>query len=244
MKRIAVFYHTRLDGGEPPIDTEHALGVLCEQMNDLSLTGLDAAASEITVGLNASRENAVLARELIPAKAELVHHPLESMSELPTIDVLRRWLPGHEDWYVLYLQGKGVRHAGSKIVKLWRRCMSRNVVHEWRQCVADLDAGCDSVGSHWLTPERFPDRIRSPYWGGNFWWAKASFLATLPERPRTASCREDFFLAETWIGSGPRRPQVRDYAPHWPSIEDCGESRWSETRALGGIEEGSQNKSA
>ncbi|HWA78035.1 MAG TPA: hypothetical protein VG937_37125 [Polyangiaceae bacterium] len=220
MGKIGIFYHTRLDGGSPPIDSVHALRVLGEQIGDLLSSGLYEAASEITFGVNASSESAQLCRTMSPSKIEVVHHTPEYQSELPTFSRLRQWLEGHQDWYVLYHQAKGVRSPNSEVTKAWRRCMSRHLVHNWRECVADLDRGFDAVGCHWLTPEQFP-RIRTPYFGGNFWWAKASFLATLPELPVTASCREDFYLAETWIGRGPQWPKVRDYAPHWPGLEEC-----------------------
>jgi hypothetical protein len=220
MSKIAIFYHTRIDGGSPPIDSVHALRVLGEQVGDLFSSGLYEAASEITFGVTASDESARLCRAMTPAKVEIVHHSATQQSELPTLSRLRAWLPGHDDWYVLYHQAKGVRSPNSDIAAAWRRCMSRHVVHDWRECVAALDSGYDAAGCHWLTPEQFP-KVRSAYFGGNFWWAKASFLATLPELPVTASCREDFYLAETWIGRGPQRPKVHDHGAHWPSLEDC-----------------------
>jgi hypothetical protein len=234
MRNIAVFYHTRLDGGEPPINTTYALELLCEQMNCLYAARLDVAASEIIVGVTASSWAALAARSALSDKAQLIVHPEGSKSELTTLSHLQRWLPGHEDWYVFYHHAKGVTKPPHGIDEAWRRCMTRHLVVDWRKCVSDLDAGCDAVGCHWLLPEKhpgmaplwatykqFPDIIRTPYFGGNFWFAKASYLLTLPKLPENAACRQDFFLAESWIGMGPHRPTVKDYHDAWPSTDGC-----------------------
>jgi hypothetical protein len=52
--------------------------------------------------------------------------------------------------------------------------------------------------------------------GGNFWWANANYLRTLPPLRY-----KDRFDAETWIGLG--NPLVHDLLPGWPSIPLCTE---------------------
>jgi hypothetical protein len=226
MAKLAVFYHTRLDGGHPePLDPLQSFRLLGEVISDLVSSGLYDAAAHITFGVNSSEAKFQLTRSMAPPKVVLHHHSAELQSELPTLALLREWLPEKDDWYVLYLHAKGVRHPHSPITHAWRRCMTRHTVHNWRSCVADLDSGCDSVGAHWLTPQEYPERIRAAsYWGGNFWWAKSSFLRTLPELPANATTRAEFYLAESWIGRGPRLPVVRDYAPHWPDLALCTKS--------------------
>jgi hypothetical protein len=166
------------------------------------------------------------ARALIPEKAELIHHYPELKSELPTIAALRKWSCEHKDWMVFYHHAKGLTYSPTDaLATSWRVCMERCCIWNWMRCVQDLEHGCDSVGAHWCTPEEYPGLVKAPFWGGNFWWAKASFLSTLPELPETASCRNDFYLAESWIGLGNRRPIVKDNAHHWPSITECQKTR-------------------
>lgn len=220
--KIAIFYHSVLDLGETPINETFAIDLLCSQMLSLKKSGLADASESITVGLHSSDAKIELARKLIPEKATLFHHDSNLKSELPTIDVLRRWLPGHEDWVVFYFHAKGVSKPDHPASAPWRACMERHCLWNWRLCVKDMVNGCDTVGAHWLTPEQYPTLVKYPFWGGNFWWAKASFLMTLPELPNTTPhFFTDRYWAESWIGMGPQRPKVFDYAPHWPDTKPC-----------------------
>lgn len=110
--------------------------------------------------------------------------------------------------YVLYAHSKGAFEE-SVARDAWREAMTDPLVRHWRltlSCLQDRDA----VGLYWLTPEEFSDRnITSPFFGGNFWWATAAYLRTLP--PVGTSSRFD---AETWIGLG--NPKVLDLQPGWP----------------------------
>lgn len=216
MKPLAVFYHCRLSGGDPHIDFDHAFGIMTEQMAALKKSGLEAQASHIMVGVNGGEFDTIAASTLAPSKAQLISWPEHFRGELPTLNHLQKWLPGHEDWYVLYHHCKGAIHKGEVAYDIWRRRMQSATVDNWHQAVSDMDQGIESVGAHWLTPEQFPHLVSSPFWGGNFWWAKAKFLMTLPPMPETANSRPEFYLAESWIGRGPRRPTVRDYYPGWP----------------------------
>jgi hypothetical protein len=234
MKNIAVFHHCRLDGGEPPIDDAFSLTLLYEQMAVLETSGLSRAARFVCAGITASEGLHAAATSFLPLSAEKVFHPEGSQSELPTLSTLQKWLPGHEDWYVLYTHAKGVTRPNDLMRAAWRSCMTRHLVSNWRQCVSDLDAGYAAVGCHWVSPEKypamaplwatyeqFPGIVRTPYFGGNWWWSKASYLMTLPTLPENATCKQDFFLAESWIGMGPRRPLVMDYHADWPTHAGC-----------------------
>ena len=97
----------------------------------------------------------------------------------------------------------------------------KNAVTNWRTCVADLDSGADAVGSHWMVPPETP--IGQHIFAGNFFWAKASFLRTLPsimDRERIKMSGIDSldsrYESEVWLGNGPRIPKVKDYhGPNW-----------------------------
>lgn len=119
------------------------------------------------------------------------------------------------EYPVLYAHTKGA-HNNSETNAAWRRSMTRRLVSGWRQCAKLLDDGYDTVGCHWITPEDecpYPDQtVDSPFYGGNFWWASSSYLATLPEPWKAA--RHD---AEAWVGLG--APCAYDLLPGWPSTE-------------------------
>ena len=216
MKKIAVFYHAILRGGTIPVDTSFACTIMQEQMRALKNSGLLAAADEFHIGINGDEDDKDIARLFVPClNAKFVVHGPGVTSELPTLAYLRRWLPDHPDWYLLYHHIKGVTHPTEPLYAAWRRRMEKAVVWGWRDCVAQLDGGVDACGCHWLTPEQFPTLVHNfPFFGGTFFFATARFLLTLPPLPEATWANR--FAAENWIGMGPKRPRVKDYYPGWP----------------------------
>lgn len=189
------------------------------QIVSLKKTGLFDAASYMLAGVNGGQESLSIANLAIPKQACTLLHGLQCRNECRTIRALETWLPGHEDYYVLYFHAKGITHQ-SDMRKRWRDCMTINVIDRWRRCVSDLDSGYESVGCHWMTGDATPPG--HSIWAGNFWWAKASFLMTLPsimERDRIHVSGIDSvdsrYESEVWIGNGKRLPKVLDYHPHW-----------------------------
>lgn len=216
---IAIFYHIRINGGNPPCSLDWTSAVMHEQVKLLQSSGLADAASEITIGCGGNTIAAIVCESMAPRKAQVMLLG-DAQSELPTLALLRQWLPGHEDYCVCYFHAKGATHPQDPLPTAWRRCQDKHVIRNWRRCVSDLDSGADAVGCHWLTPQQYPTLVKSPFFGGNYWWARASFLQKLPEIPDYAQTREDFFIAENWIGMGPL-PRIVDYHRAWPSLEGC-----------------------
>lgn len=247
MKPIAIFYHCRVRGGahpqveispgnicpaNPPIDGNHADSVMGEQMNALNKSGLLAAARELVVGCNGSEEECASARVLAGPRATFFCHGLDSSGEIKTLKILEDWSKTHRDHVVLYHHSKGVcwPGPGGTFRRDWRRCLTWALVFNWKRCVADLERGFDMVGGHWLTPETYRgmEHLKEPIWGGNFFWANASFLADLPPLSNRMEWHSRWD-AEHWVGHG-RKPVVKDYCPHWPDPVYCAKNanliRW------------------
>jgi len=108
----------------------------------------------------------------------------------------------------LYAHTKGAYHP-NPLNTAFRRSMTSFLVRDWERC-AELLSDVDAVGCHWLTPAEYPDEVSSPFFGGNFWWARGEYIARLP--PPGGNSR---FAAEGWIGLGD--PKVKDLRPGWPS---------------------------
>lgn len=219
MKPIAIFYHALFKLGDPSKVLPAAVNIVADQMNTLKESGLLAAASQMIVGINGGDESKPLAGALLPAQAHLVFHGLQCRNECRTIRIIEEWLPGHEDWYVLYHHSKGATKPDLRN-RYWRECMERHCVKEWRKCVADLEAGYDAVGCHWFDPPRTPQGQH--IFAGTFFWSKASYLRTLPsimDRDRIKlsgiDSIESRYESEVWIGNGPVQPRVKDYHPGW-----------------------------
>lgn len=218
--KIAVWYHVCLFDAQTGIDPDYSISLVTDQMTTFKQSGLQDSAGEIVVCVNGDGMNQAAARALAPKTARFIDHGRDCKGLLRTVNRLREWSLGHPDWLVCFWHNKGVTHAWDQLNTVWRLCMERAVIRQWMQCVRDLNAGCDSVGAHWLTPEQYRGIVHHPFWGGQFFWAKASFLGELPVLPDNPQKRDDWFLSENWIGMG-RRPKVKDYAPHWPGIGPC-----------------------
>lgn len=215
--KIAVWYHCLFQIEDRFL--EPAFEVVQEQMAQSIGSGLVDSANEIVVGINGGEESRQVASLVIPTKARLVMHGLDCRNENLTLAALENWLPSHPDYYVLYFHSKGAtRETESeygKFIIQWRRCLMRHCVSEWRHCVALLDQGFDAVGAHWM-PGAGPLHNQNIF-AGNFWWAKASFLATLPsiykrDRIKESGIKalESRYESEVWIGNGPRLPKAKD----------------------------------
>jgi hypothetical protein len=225
MRPIAVFYHTLFFRDAEFLPS--ALTITCQQMHLLEYSGLASFAKEIHIGINGGEESRAFA-SMLPMKANLTFHGLQSKAENLTICELEKWAPSHPGWNVLYFHCKGGTHApgdnyGDNVSKPWREMMMRKLVSNWAQCVGDLENGFESVGCQFL--RGMCDGSQN-IWAGNFWWATSDFLRTLPsirlrDRIRISGigAAESRFEAEVWIGNGPRLPKVREYIPNWFSIQ-------------------------
>lgn len=213
---IAIFHHSRLSGGDPHIDLDHAVGIFEEQMRDFRDSGLMDEASHVHFGVNGGPSDYMAACMMAPEKAKVVEHPLHFRGENPTMLAMQKWAASNQDCYIYYSHLKGAIHKGEPLYAVWRRRMQDACVVNWRRCVDDLNKGADAVGCHWLTPEQFGPAVAAPFFGGNFYWCTANFMATLPLLPETSVTRADMYACESVIGWGPRRPRIVDYWPGWP----------------------------
>lgn len=222
MRPIAVFYHCLFFLGTKDNPLPSAVPIVVEQMGMMKEYGLTDAASEIICGINGAAESELLADVILPAKAHKVYHGLQSQAENLTIVEIEKWVPSHPGWLVLYFHSKGATHSpgsayGDGVSSPWRRTMMQYLVKDWRDCVADLERGYESVGCHFLTG--MCDGSQN-LWAGNFWWATSEFLATVPsiylrDRIKQSGIAnvESRYESEVWIGNGPRIPNVRQYLP-------------------------------
>ncbi len=204
------WYHCFADGAWEDPAREHVR----------ALRGSGFCASYITVGLIGSADEVNFARDWFTSEltgmAPVGFIIAETGFEQVTLRVLHEWARHYAgEAAVLYAHTKGALSA-SLLNERWRQAMTADVVAGWRDCVALLGR-YEAAGPYWMTTSGWPHG----YFGGNFWWARASYLARLPEltRDMTGSmppgelgdCRWD---AETWIGLND--PYVRNLRPGPP----------------------------
>ncbi len=131
--------------------------------------------------------------------------------EMVTLNVMHQWAKAADPrTAVLYCHSKGAFQA-TRGNCLWRRAMTARLVSEWQERVNDLHSH-DAVGMHWLTNAENPDKIFQPgIFGGNFWWATAGYIASLPPLDPQGTSR---YAAEGWVGLND--PDVKALSSCWP----------------------------
>lgn len=218
MKPLALFYHCLLFLGEPPRPLPCAQWIIGEQMAQLSVSGLLAAATEFHAGINGSQESIPVAKGLLPAKAQMTFHGLRVFNENVTLLMLHEWAKTHRGWNVLWFHSKGATKVRSHEIQHasdWRRGMMHDLVLNWRQCIPLLETH-DIVCSHWKW--NVADGTQSIP-AGNCLWINSDFAAKLPSLHLRDRIKQDGigalsarYEAEVYWGNGPR-PKVFQFQP-------------------------------
>jgi len=227
--KIVLFYHCLFgleDENGMFEERPGAFWIVHEFISCLRQSGFLDAVDEFVVGINGGPESSDYARLVIPPQAKTIYHGLKSRAENLTIIEIEKWLKtnSHQNTVIFYAHAKGATHDPThpytEFATRWRKCMLGRLIMNWRQAVDDLNSGAEAVGCHWLTG--MADGSQNIF-AGNYWAARASYLATLPSmyaRERISlsgiAAKESRYEAEVWIGNGPRLPIVRDYHPGPP----------------------------
>ena len=224
MKPICVVFHGLFFLGDPPRHMPNAGCIIANQICQMVDSGLWDAASEIHFGINGGPESEPVAKAIIPSKATVTYHGLQSKAENLTIVMIEQWVKTHPGWNVLYIHGKGASHDPNSdyaynVSRPWREAMMSDLVMNWRECVRDLDT--HDVAAMVFLWEQGWDKSQHIA-AGNFWWATSDFLAQLPSIYLRDRIKQDGigavtsrFEAEVWIGNG-RRPTVKAYRNRLP----------------------------
>lgn len=190
-----------------------------EHFATLSLARFDG---DVRVGLVGDVFNRGIARhELTGTWPEArIEAQADEGYEQVTIEAMHAWSKTvAPDTPVFYSHGKG-SFQPSMMNTRWRNAMDSLLVDFWQDRVEDLRT-YDAVGLHWLTHEEFPEYInpRAPMFGGNYWWANAGYIASLPPVEGTPLRPPvNRYCAEGWVGRN--FPKVRDLKPGWPLYAD------------------------
>jgi len=130
-----------------------------------------------------------------PYGSEIYRHPQLNAFEFPTLYAMWCHAKLHPEDYLLYVHTKGVSKPDR--MREWRRYMLWACVTHWRGCITALDSGADTVGASWQVEGYAGLKGCAGFWPGNFFWANASYIASLPNPTDDMRTR---FKAETWIG--------------------------------------------
>ena len=134
----------------------------------------------------------------------------EATTELAVQNYLRH---NKGEYYICHITHKGCSHPPGGHQN-WRKYMQYWNIERWQDCVAKLDEGYDMCGAAFL------DNPPHPFYAGNFYWAKASYLRKCRhmETPEYTNFLPQFshqphhrFDWECWHGSG--NPRAYDLHP-------------------------------
>lgn len=120
--------------------------------------------------------------------------------EFPTLDLLYDEL--EEDSKVMYCHLKGVSQPHSVGHRAWRRDLVEFTIMDWKSRIIHLDVlhtsgprvctgGAGGGGEHVSA---------NKHYSGNFWWANAAYLKTLPQPSKFRVIHNNRYAAESWIG--------------------------------------------
>lgn len=216
--QIAIFFHVKISGGEPPIDFDWATSLLAEMLIAMRDSGIAAAADRFFIGVNGDEADAACVESMAPSGAIVTKHPDGSRGEHPTLRLMQGWCRENIGANVMYCHLKGATHTNDQMQRAWNQCMSAVVIWNWQGCIKALDAGYDLAGPHWVSDGCAVAPVPN-YFAGNFFWGTAKYLASLPLIAPTAVERLNFYDAEVLVAKGPRPAKAMKFANHWPGAK-------------------------
>lgn len=172
---------------------------VAEHMAALQSSGLLDELSGIYLGVVGTDENRAAAVQAVKDVAPDAQVEVEAPFAWEQISLSRlRRIANRTEGYYLYAHTKSAFNTTPLNIN-WRKSMEFYNVIKWRDAIGFL-ADVSTVGCHWC---------QDKFWGGNYWWAKSSYLRGLPE-PKMINR----WNAEEWIGTN--EPTIHDMNPGWP----------------------------
>lgn len=169
-------------------DDTRILGELLDAIESAKLLERLDRVVLVTVGGELSLEHLGRATEDGYRVIHLADDP--TIGESGTLELVRSFCQVHRESNVLYLHTKGASYDETfEVIEDWRRMMVHFVVEQADEALSRLDED-DVVGCNLLASPR-------PHFSGNFWWARGSYLRTLP-----SPAAESRHAAEWWVCSG------------------------------------------
>lgn len=209
--KLGLFYHCRIRNEDPKIEPTPALEIVAEQARSVLKCGILGQHPHCEGGVNGDEVDAAMVRDTLPEAFTIHCYGPESKGEFPTLERLWLYCRKNPDAIVCYFHSKGVTRIGHRHWTAWRRCMTHAILTNWKTCVLAISENkYDMAGAHWLRPR--VHNLCPMFWGGNFWWVRASYVNQLPSPMEVRNTRYD---AEVWL-TRHRHARGYDLAPHFP----------------------------
>lgn len=190
--------------------------VVAEQLARIRSSGLYDRMTRLFVGVVGPS-----CQSFSPAdeKIEVVHRSPDLQEyEFPTLNYVRSFCQSN-DGFVFYIHTKGI-FRDTEMSTDWRRYMEYFLIERHEDCLGIL-AHSDVCGVNWQL-------VPWPHFSGNFWWARAQYVATLPALDTSEPVVAGWNLGERhhcerWVCSGPEvrvsslhQTHLNHYASRYP----------------------------
>ena len=137
-------------------------------------------------------------------KIKIINQGLDiGQFEYPTLESLKDYCFNNPNDIVVYCCNAGVSHSKDKkdLYPGWRLLKSHFTFNRWRDNLKALKI-YDVCGIEWQTEPK-------PHFSGNFWWANATYINTLPSIEKSRQLGLRLFRpfrhgAEMWLGMNPK----------------------------------------
>jgi hypothetical protein len=155
--------------------------VVGEQLRGVEEAGLGEACDSMQVTLVGPRKYFERAEQIFSAvgfrEKVFLHYAGRDLSlyEFPGIEMVQRVAQEKPGTRIFYFHNKGVTHFRKKTegpTTAWRRYMEYFMIERWRECLVALEEA-DTCGVEYTVRD-----YGIPLFGGNFWWANASYVQT------------------------------------------------------------------
>lgn len=179
---VIVFYHIAT--------INHFNEVVAEQVSAMRIAGL--MENKVMAGV----VGPMAVRYPLPQGIQCIYRGSRiNEYEFPTVRAMWTFCKNNPRAKVLYLHTKGVSRPKNEALAVnWRKFMMHYMIERWRECVPLLKR-YDIVGLNW----RPLKKNKLWHFSGNFYWARAHYIASLAPPVNKTNDRRD---VEFWIGSG------------------------------------------
>ena len=172
-------------------------------------SGLLNKAEKILVGINGNDGSWI---NSLSKKVEIIYQfDKPELEQSLTLSSIRFLASLETEANIFYVHTKGVTHKNSLAQTDWREYMEYFILTRWKECYLELDKS-DVVGVDWHLGEGYMGATSkkcgnipvTPHFSGNFWWATAEYLKTLP--PLFPLINK--YQCEFWVGM--KNPKVSE----------------------------------
>jgi hypothetical protein len=114
--------------------------------------------------------------------------------EFDTLNLLHNYCKDNLNEKVCYVHTKGVTTPNNECINDWRKYMSYFALDKYKDCLSKLDE-YDTCGVDLVN-------IPTKHYSGNFWWARADYIASLKSPKDIELLISERHKCEFWICSG------------------------------------------